>query len=204
MKNAVFTASCWFCFAWSPLFAAVDSSPDAGGLSDQLLRETIERYFSGMSDFQQGDLICQSQVEEVQRYLRKTQGHIPATHLRLLHRALRDEAPLVRFFYMDDGAAILREAARRLGGYGPLQALSLTGQGRLLIDTAINSKDPELLVTFVRQESSSASSSPSSEQAERQRRPRDGHIYTMQQFIEASLSRGGAAASSVDGKTPAK
>lgn len=173
---------------WFLAFAGTACSAETGQITGQQLRETIERHFDSMDGVQDGDLICQSQVDEVQQYLRRTQGHIPATHPRLFRRALPDLAPLVRFFYMDGGADVLREAAQQLHGYGQLHALSLTGAGRAEISTAIESKNPQLLIKLVTER---AVSPTSPEQGDRQPHTANSHIFTLQQFLEAALSPAG-------------
>jgi len=188
MKPTAFAAFVLLLFAGPSPVAVAVSMVESAPLSDQRLRETIERYFHGMQDYQQGDLICQSQVEELQLYLRRTHGRVTATHPRLLHRVLPDEAPLIGFFYRNDGANVLREAAERLHGYRALQALAHTVSGRTQISAAISSKNPELLVNSAKQVFSREQDSRSPEQNERQVGPGIHHLFTLEQFIEASLT----------------
>jgi hypothetical protein len=200
MKTTLLAFFLPFLFAWVSASAVAVSNTE----SAENLRGTIERYFSSMEGYQPGDLISQSQVEELQLYLLRTQGRISATHPRLLHQVLPDEAPLIRSFYLDDGAEVLREAAKRLHGYDRLQALAHTVPGRAQISAAIGSKSPDLLVNSVKQVLSSETRSNSPEQDERQVKSEDNHIFTLEQFIEASQPPSSAGNPYPIAKSPAE
>ncbi len=196
MKPTAFAAFVLLLFAWASAVSVAVSADESEALADQCLRETIERYFHSIQDYQQGDLICQSQVEELQLYLLRTHGRVPATHPRLLHRVLPDEAPLIKSFYLNGGANVLREAAERLHGYRALQALAHTVSGRTQISAAISSENLDLLVNAAKQNFSREQDSSFPEQDERQVHPAVNHIFTLEQFIEASLTPDNAENSS--------
>lgn len=204
MKSTFLVAFISLLFAGASGAAEAASPGESPALSNQRLKETIERYFHSMQDYQQGDLICQSQVEELQRYLLRAFGRIPTTHPRLLHRVLPDEAPLIRLFYMDNGADVLRAAAERLHGYDALQALAHTATGRTQIGAAISSKNPDLLADTAPLEPSPGVDSRSPDQAERQAHPGINHIFTLEQFIEAALAPDDASKPSPKAKKPTK
>ena len=86
--------------------AAADTETDTEA-TGRKLAATVYRYFESSKSYHKGDLITRSQLAEMQSYLRKTNGHSPATHPRLLNRALADEARLVRYFYLEKNSEIL-------------------------------------------------------------------------------------------------
>jgi len=163
---------------------------------NQQLAQTIHRYFAGDSSYQEGHLICRSQVEELQQYLRRTHGNIPAIHRRLLNRVLADEAPLTKLFYTKQGEAVLCAAANKLAGYAELEAAARVEAGRKQIKAAIESNQSDALVEFVKQEfpvksrpNPSQQGQQAGQQAGQQRtRTEVTRIYTLEQFIEAALA----------------
>lgn len=159
------------------------SAEQSSAEQNRKLAGTIHRYFASMSGFREGNLIYRSQVEDLQRYLRKTQGNIPASDRRLSNRLLADRAPLVRLFYAESGEAVLSAAAGKLAGYAELGKAARTPAGRKLIKTAILSDRSDALVKFIKQKLA-AKSSPDSQQASR---TLDTRIYTVEQFIEAAI-----------------
>jgi hypothetical protein len=114
------------------------------------LSRTVVRYFEGQSQFIPGDLIVRSQVDELQDYLRKTRRASPATNPQLRKHVLVDHACLAKAFYGLGGDWLLREAARKLGGYGPLDQLCQSKAGREILTTAIRLSDLEMLLDYLR------------------------------------------------------
>jgi hypothetical protein len=150
--------------------------------------QTIERYFAGILDYRTGDLICRSQVEELQRYLRKTRGNIPAAHRRLLHRVLADEAPLIRLFYGEHGEKVLGTAAGQLAGYAELDSISRLASGRILIKEAIQSDQPDVLEAYAKRETAAKPSHQSQQARPQGASTGSTRIHTVEQFIEAALA----------------
>jgi len=114
------------------------------------LSRTVVRYFEGQSQFLPGDLIVRSQVAELQDYLRKTRGASAATNPLLRKQVLVDHACLARAFYGLGGDWLLREAARKLGGYGTLDRLCKTKAGREILTAAVRQSDLEMLLGYLR------------------------------------------------------
>ena len=166
--------------AVGPTMAATDASGET-------IEQTIRRYFESLPEFHEGDLISQSHVEDIQQYLLKTQGHIPATHPHILKRALPDRSPLVRCYYKQNGSELLREAARSLGSYGPLESMLRTGRGRAIVLQAIDSEDPSLLLTELKKTSpdDTGQGDPAHAGAEHSASPK--RIYTVEELIEAAV-----------------
>ncbi len=183
---------------WIPAWTAFAEQSTAE--QNQQLAQTIHRYFAGNSGYREGNLICRSQVEELQQYLRRTRGNIPAIHRRLLNRVLADEAPLTKFFYTKNGEAVLYAAANKLAGYAELEAAARMAEGRKQIRAAIQSNQSDALVEFVKQQfpvKSRPNPSQQGQQAGQQADQQAGQqrartaiarIYTLEQFIEAALA----------------
>ena len=112
-------------------------SGDISLSASKKLEATVHRYLESSKSYQRGDLVTQIQLAELQSYLRKTSGHSPATHPRLLKRALPDRAPLVRYFYVGGHKRFLRRVAEKAGGYAKLDFLSRSAAGRTKIDRAL-------------------------------------------------------------------
>ena len=81
---------------------------DQASAAVKSMRETVFRFFEGDRRYQRGDLIVQSQVAELQDYLRKTRGPIRATHPKLRKQVLSDNACLARAFYRLGGRELLQ------------------------------------------------------------------------------------------------
>ncbi len=170
-------------FSWTAAWTA-----SAAQSTNPQLAETIERHFASMSDVREGGLICRSQVEEVQQYLRKTQGNIPASHRLLLNRVLADGAPLTKFFHAEHGEAVLCVAASKLAGYAELEAIARTAAGRNQIRAAIQSDQSDALVEFVKEELAAKSSQQGQQPGQPASKTAGARIYTVEQFIEAALA----------------
>jgi hypothetical protein len=147
------------------------------------LAATIMRYFASSKNYQRGDLITNSQVAEMQGFLRKTQGHSPATHPRMLRRLLSDNAALVKFFYSGDNRVFLRNAAKKYGGYAGLDRITQSAAGREKLEALQRTNDIEGLETLLKD-------FPLNRSAKRPPR-----IYTVEEFL--------AALSGPDDATPA-
>ena len=162
-------------------------SPDTS--SDQpSLEMTVRRYFAEMAGYEEGDLIASSQVAELQQYLRKTRGHSPASHARMLHRVLPDASRLTRLFYAKRGASVLRDAAEKLQGYAALDRLSRTNAGYALLIKAIGTDSADQLVELLAVKSDVRPiAAASGNRQENIPRP-TSHIYTVDEFLAAALA----------------
>ena len=145
--------------AWQPAVTLAQSEEVteevAPGFHDSLadwtdpLSKTVIRFFESQSQYLPGDLIVRSQVAELQAYLRKTEGACPATNPQLRRRVLVDHACLARVFYGLGGDRLLREAARKLGSYGPLDRLCQSKAGRAILTTAVRQSNLEMLMDYL-------------------------------------------------------
>ncbi len=161
---------------------------DSSSQQQKVVSETARLYLESNNGYQPGDLITESQIEELQHYLRKSLGKSPATHRGLLNRTLKDTAPLSRFFYREQGNQVLRSAAEKLGGYVKLEALSLEQKGRQALQRAISTGSEAEIVTMVEASRQNSSEKPTSEQ----KKTSPYHlrvIYTLEDFLEAAFAK---------------
>jgi len=141
------------------------------------LEMTIQRYFTGQSGYQVGDLITRSQVEELQRYLRRTRRRGPASHPLILRRLLPDNCRLVKLFYARNGAQVLRAAAQKLGGYATLEALTRSTASYTQLVEAVNSRSVDSVVKLAQ--------IPETAKPEGKKKGRKGVLYTVDEFLSA-------------------
>ena len=184
MKTATVSATLLLLLPWAPLPRGAATTEGAPAAHRDGLEETVRRFFAEISSYHQGDLIVQSQVEDLQDYLRKTHRRSRATQPVLLKRVLPDRSQLARFFYTAQGGSVLRSAAEKLGTYAGLDHLSRTSTGRHQISEAIHSGRADQLVEILTEKNPPAD------------RTAGGHsknvplpkrrIYTVQQFLLAA------------------
>jgi hypothetical protein len=182
LATVICLAGAFSAAAW-PVCAAQPTADE-----NQQVAETIERHFAGIVDYRKGHLICRSQVEELQQYLRRTRGNIPAAHGRLLIRILADNAPLTRIFHSEHGEKVLTAAAGQLGGYEKLASLARLAAGRTLIREAIRADQPDVLVDHVNRETAAIQSQQSKQAKPQGINPGMVRIYTVEQLIEVALA----------------
>ncbi|QDS99521.1 hypothetical protein [Adhaeretor mobilis] len=104
----------------------------------RVLTETVYRFMAANADIQPDDLIVQSDVRDLQDFLRVTHHHMAFSSPLLVNRILADRSPLSRLYYRDGGDA-LRSVAEALGSYAPLDRLASRGSGRKALQVAIDS-----------------------------------------------------------------
>jgi len=150
------------------------------------LEMTIRRYFTGQSGYQAGNLITRSQVEELQKYLRRTRRRGPACHPRMLRRILPDGCRLAKLFYSRNGDQVLRVAAQRLGGYAVLEALTRSPASYTQLVEAVDSGSVDSVVQLA--ESASPAQSPETAKAEGKKKRRNKVIYTLDEFFSAAMA----------------
>jgi hypothetical protein len=157
------------------------ASPAARTTGAQHLAETFELYLSSSSDYQKGDLLWRSQLEEFQEYLKRTGRCSEATHSKWLRRTLQDRSPLVLFFHTG-GRHVLRRAAKKMGGYAEMDLFSHTGQGKKIIQRAIETGSEAELVDALRAQRAEAV-----QRGIAQQRPLP--IYSAQDFLQSLTPR---------------
>jgi len=171
------------------LLGALGQSPcfaeSAGGISPESaeLKMTIQRFFAGESGYQNGDLITRSQVEELQKYLRRTRRRGPALHPTLLGRILPDNRRLVNLFYARSSGEVLRVAAEKLGGYAALEALTRSTASYTQLVEAVDSESVDSVVKLAE-----SAQKADTAKAEGKKKRRKKAIYTADDFFSAVLA----------------
>ncbi len=154
----------------------------------EVIAASAKLYLESSSGYVAGDLITESQVEELQHYLLISHGKSPATHSGLLNRAIKDRAPLSRFFYSENGAETLRAAASKLGGYAEIEALAHHREGREALQKAVFNQSVADIVDLV--EISRHATSKQDNHEKNSDRHQLKTIYTLDEFLEAAFSNG--------------
>lgn len=166
--------------------ASAANAPDSQ--VQRSVSETARFYLESSSDYVPGDLITESQIDELQQYLRRTFGNSPATHRALLNQAIKDNAPLSRYFHREHGSQVLRRASEKLGGYAAIEVLSLNRQGRQILQKAVTTGSEAELVRKIERFQHIPSGDPTS-------LPKKGvphqskSIYTLEDFLDVAFSR---------------
>ena len=168
----------WVAFSSSRIGGATTAQP-----SEQL-KSTVHNYLSADSGYQRGDLITRSHLEDLQLYLRRTQGHSLATHLRWRKRMLPDTAPLAKIFY-SEGRPLLRKAAEKLGGYAALDRLSRSIAGQKTLQEAIKKNSTDLLYQTVADEEKKLAANRKNAEDSRTKPSRKQRIYTAADYLSA-------------------
>ena len=181
MKTATVRAMLLLLLVGMPWSSGAETTAETA--SSNNFEQTVLRFFAGMTSYEEGDLIVQSQVEELQDYLRKTRGRSRATQPVLLKRVLADHSPLARLFYTPEGGPVLRSAAEKLGTYAGLDRLSRTSTGRRQLNEAIHDGNADRLVKILAEgnQSTHRTADDHPEHVPRLKR----RIYTVKQFLLA-------------------
>jgi len=159
------------------------------------LEMTIRRFFEGQGNYQAGDLITRSQVEELQGYLRKTGRRSPASHPVILRRFLPDRNRLCKVFYLKNGGKVLRAASLELGGYAEIEALARKTASYTQLVKAVRSGQADTVVELVK--SSVTGKDDETLKTEEKRKRLNRTIYTVDDFIKVVIATSEA-------KTPAE
>ncbi len=188
MNRTILISAIWLMSVSVQSPCPADSPTDGKALAPRSLELTVRRYFAGMAGYEEGDLICSSQVAELQQYLRKTSGHTAASHARMQNQVLPDDSRLTRLFYAKRGAKVLRVAAKKLHGYSELDRLSRTDAGYVQLVEAIKSDSADQLVKQVAVKSEFRPTAETEENQQEHAPRRYTRIYTLDEFLAAVLA----------------
>ncbi|QEG35620.1 hypothetical protein Pr1d_29220 [Bythopirellula goksoeyrii] len=183
MNRIGFPALCCLFLFFTANRALAEKVPNPA--QNQIIAKTARLYLESSGTYVPGDLITESQIEELQDYLRRSFGNSPATHRGLSNRALKDDAPLSRYFFREQANQVLRKAAEKLGGYGQLEVLSLNRQGRQVLQEAIATQSEAGIISRI-------DTSPQNMGSEASGNPHQlKAIYTLEDFLEAAFPKSG-------------
>jgi len=168
----------------SPRLGLAESEVEASS-KPSAIEMTIRRFFSGQSEYQDGDLITRSQVEEFQLYLRRTRQRGPASHPLILKRLLPDNSRLCKVFYLKNGGKVLRIASQKLGGYAGIEALVKSTASYTQLVDAVRSGAADSVVQLV--EAAGMGKKLDTTKIVENRKRRKKTIYTVDDFIKAVI-----------------
>jgi hypothetical protein len=147
LRFLVLTAVAWLgsdAQAQSPVAPTQPAAPP----DFAVVKAAVEKYFAGMKDFQPGDLIRQSQVEQALAVV-EAAGWDVTEKAELVKRALPDGSFLVKELSTPGGRKFMRRVARHAGTYSRLERLSTIAGGETLIRDLIQQKDGDKLIEYL-------------------------------------------------------
>ena len=168
--------------------ALAEKKPNVDSDELQAIKDSVLLYFESTGGFQKGDLVCRSQIEEVQSYLRKTRGHSLATHPRLLNRFLADESRLSRLFYMKNGATVLRKAAEKTAGYSVFDKLSHKTASLKKLNDAVEKEDIQALIELGNLELAKQKNESHDQNSTANNLAKRKRLYTVEDFLDVITS----------------
>jgi hypothetical protein len=129
--------------ATAPTLPAPAERPDFG-----IVARAVEKSFTSLPDYQAGDLIRQSQVQQCFDLILEAGWDVPARDA-LLGRVLADDSFLVKELSSPTGRKFMRRVARHPGTYSRLDRLSTISGGERLIHDMIRQKDGDKLIEYL-------------------------------------------------------
>jgi hypothetical protein len=113
-----------------------------------LVEATVSKYFASFKDYQDGDLIRQSQAAGALAAV-KDIGWDVAEREAILKRVLGDGSFLVKELSTPLGRAFMRRVGRHSGTYSRLERLSTIAGGEQLIHDLIRQRDGDKLIEYM-------------------------------------------------------
>jgi hypothetical protein len=113
-----------------------------------VVRQAVARYFAGQIDYQDGDLISQTDIVKALDEVLLAGWDVPA-RAALVQRALPDNSFLVKELSTPAGKKFMRRVGRNAGGISRLDRLSAIGGGQQLIRDLIRQKDGDKFVEYL-------------------------------------------------------
>ena len=162
------------CLSTLVLLAEDKSIKEVTDLVTQSHRDTVLRYFSSNQSYRVEDLLVQSQVSELQNYLRSTKGHSPSTHPKLLKRVLPDHSHLAKLFYQKRFKQKLRDLSKELDGYESLHRMCHTAAGSKQLENLLENGETARIILIAK------------DLIKKPKRKRAPRIYTVGDFLDVS------------------
>lgn len=113
-----------------------------------VIQQAVEQFFATLEDYQDGDLIHQSLVEQALDRALDT-GWDPKTRDAIVKRTLADGSFLVKTLSSPAGRKFMRRVARQQGAYSRLDRLSAISRGERLIRDLIRIKDGDKMIEYL-------------------------------------------------------
>ena len=118
-------------------------APDIGSVT-----RAVEAHFASIPDYQPGDLIKRSQIEQVLTKLNDAGAPVPGAD-KIAERSLADDSFLVTQLASGDGQRFMRRLARIPGAFAHLDRLSSISRGEQLVRDLIHDKGGDKLIEYM-------------------------------------------------------
>lgn len=118
-------------------------SPSVGAVT-----RAVEAYFTSLPDYQPGDLITRSQIEQVLTKLDDAGAQVPGAD-KIAERGLDDNSFVARELSTAAGRKFMRRLARNPGTFAHLDRLSSIPRGEKLIRDLIRDKDGDKMIEYL-------------------------------------------------------
>ncbi len=113
-----------------------------------VVQSTIGKSIARRENYQDGDLICQSQVRDVLDAVARAGWDVPNRDA-ILKRVLADGSFLIKEASTPAGRSFMRRVGRHAGAFGRLERLSTISGGERLIRDLIRQKDGDKLIEYM-------------------------------------------------------
>lgn len=108
----------------------------------------VEAYFASLDDYEAGDLVSRSQIEEVLAGVKDVGWDVPGAG-QIVQRGLADNSFLVVQLSTPAGRKFMRKIATQPGAYARLDRLSSISHGRKIVSDLIHTKGGYELVIYL-------------------------------------------------------
>ena len=130
---------------WAGFVAAAQrpTAPDMG-----LVARTVEAYFATLPDYEPGDLITRSQIEQVLTKLDDSGAAVPDAE-KIIERGLDESSFVAKELASPSGRKFMRRLARNPSTFAHLDRLSRIPRGEKVIRDLIREKDGDKLIEYL-------------------------------------------------------
>jgi hypothetical protein len=119
------------------------NAPDVG-----LVTRTVEAYFVALPDYEPGDLITRSQIEQVLTKLADSGAAVPGAD-KIIERGLDESSFVAKELASSSGRKFMRKLARNPSTFAHLDRLSRIPRGETLIRDLIREKDGDKMIEYL-------------------------------------------------------
>jgi len=114
----------------------------------RLVAHTLETYFASLPNYQPGDLITKSQIEQVLTRLDDSGAAVPNPD-KIIQRGLDESSFIAKELASPSGQNFMRKLARNPSTFAHLDRLSRIPRGERLIRDLIHEKDGDKLIEYL-------------------------------------------------------
>jgi hypothetical protein len=130
---------------WAGIVAAAQrpSAPDMGFVAG-----IVESYFAALPDYEPGDLITRSQIEQVLAKLDDSGATVPGAD-KIIERGLGESSFVAKELGSKSGRKFMRKLARNPSSFSHLDRLSRMPRGEQTIRDLIRQKDGDKMIEYL-------------------------------------------------------